>query len=114
MVKRLNDLGARLKKSNNCQLVICISQLGFNNNAEMDDLKLAAASTNLDLILGGDPLNSCSRPSILKNIDKCEVIINSHTGKTVDFGNIVLGFDDKGNKNFFAINNLRKRSDRIS
>ena len=107
-VKRINTVSAWLKKEKRCQIVACLSQLGYKNKTSLDDRQLALESSNLDIIMGGHPSNICDRTTIMRNSKKEEVIINSVAGKTIDFGNIEIGFDENGKKNFIAINNLRK------
>jgi 5'-nucleotidase len=49
-----NETAAHLKQQEACDLVICLSHLGYNANGEgMGDLTLARESENIDIILGG-------------------------------------------------------------
>lgn len=108
-IKNINSLAARLKKERNCQVVICLSQLGYKNTTSIDDLKLAERSTHLDIIIGGHPDNFSPRPVIARNSERAEVIIHSDAGNGFAFGNIEIDFDGKRNKRSIAINDLTKR-----
>lgn len=105
---RTNDLAIRLKEEKKCTVVVCLSQLGYSNKNATDDLKLAAASTHLDIILSGHPSNTCKKPFIARNSLKQEVVINSYAGNNIDFGSIELGFDENNNKRSITINKMRK------
>jgi 5'-nucleotidase len=49
-----NETAALLKQEKACDLVICLSHLGYNaNEQEMGDITLARESENIDIILGG-------------------------------------------------------------
>src|SRR5690606_33194425 len=50
----VNRIAQMLKENKKCDLVICLSHLGYKyEDDKVDDLKLAARSRHLDIILGG-------------------------------------------------------------
>jgi 5'-nucleotidase len=54
IVEVVNILAARLKEELNCDLVVCLSRLGFcYSDGRASDLLLAAASRHIQVILGG-------------------------------------------------------------
>lgn len=112
--KNINTTAAYLKNEKNCQLVICLSQLGFKNKTSLDDQKLAARSSHLDIIISGKADNHPVLPVIAQNKHKAEVIIHSDSGKGFSFGNIEIAFDEMKNKNFIAINALTKRREQTA
>ncbi len=62
------DISKELKEELNCDLVICLSHLGYKYDGEkIDDLKLAAATENIDLIIGGHTHTFLPKPTITKN-----------------------------------------------
>lgn len=97
-VEKVNQLAALLKKEKDCQLVVCISQLGYQHKYAMDDTKLAAGSQNLDLIIGGHPENFTAKTMVLRNSMKHEVIIQSSKGNERDCSKIEFSFDNAGSK----------------
>lgn len=109
IIEQVNVLSSRLKKEKNCQVIICLSQLGFKNKSSADDLKLAEKSADLDIIIGGHAENFSVNPVIAQNSKKAEVIIHADSGNGFDFGNIEITFDDKQNKRSVSINNLTAR-----
>jgi hypothetical protein len=94
----INALALYLKKEKNCQLVVCLSQLGYKSSTGLDDLALAAASTHLDVIIGGHATNFCTRPVTAQNKNKEEVIINHAATNGLALRKIEIGFDNRGKK----------------
>lgn len=109
VLEHINVLSSRLKKEKNCQVIICLSQLGFKNKSSVNDLQLAERSTDLDIIIGGHADNFPVNPVIAQNSKKAEVIIHADSGNGFDFGNIEISFDEKQNKRSISINNLTAR-----
>lgn len=86
-VQKINETANKLKKDKNCDLVICLSHLGYEyRNNKVSDKVLAAASENIDLIIGGHTHTFLSAPVTVKNIKGEDVIINQ-----VGWGGINLG-----------------------
>ena len=82
-----NNKAYLLKKKLNCDIVICLSHLGFEyKDNKVSDMKLAANTKNIDLIIGGHTHSFINEPVIVKNIIKNNVIISQ-----VGFGALKLG-----------------------
>jgi hypothetical protein len=94
----INVLAIYLKKEKNCHLVVCLSQLGYKSSHGLNDLDLAAASTHLDVIIGGHADNFCTRPVIARNKNKEEVIINHAATNSLALRKIEIGFNNLGKK----------------
>lgn len=103
-IKKVNALSVYLKKKKNCDIVVCLSQMGYKNKNAPDDMTLAASSTCLDIIIGGHSTNFSSLPVIALNRVNAEVIIHSAADKTVAAGKIEIGFDKKGRKTNLSFN----------
>ncbi len=75
-------------KSKGCDLVICLSHLGFEyeNKDINSDRKLAAETQNIDIILGGHTHTFFDKPLVLKNSKNKDVLINQ-----VGWGGVYLG-----------------------
>jgi 2',3'-cyclic-nucleotide 2'-phosphodiesterase (5'-nucleotidase family) len=99
IINKINNLAALLKTEKGCQVVVCVSQLGFSHKNKTDDKELAAKSKNIDIIIGAHAENFSARPLTLPNCLKQEVIIQSAASSKSAFGKIELGFDAQGNKN---------------
>jgi 5'-nucleotidase len=101
-----DKLANQLKKQENCNLVVCLSSLGYNKKSRLSDITLAEKSTAIDVILGSGSQSFMPAPHIAVNKLKNEVIIN-HVG----YGGIVLGkldirFNEDGQKQQVVFDNL--------
>lgn len=73
------DMTRILKEDKKCDLVICLSHLGFNYRNEPDkvcDILLAKQTKDIDLIIGGHSHTFLDKPVIETNIDGKAVLIN--------------------------------------
>jgi 5'-nucleotidase len=76
-----------LKNDHKCDMVICLSHLGYDyGGKKICDVLLAQGTNGIDLILGGHTHTFMQRPDIRRNNKGDEVIINQ-----VGFGGILLG-----------------------
>ena len=105
IVNSINTLAAYLKKEKKCHMVVCLSQLGYKNRNNPDDITLAEKSLNLDMIIGGDTKNFHQHPVILLNSNNEEVIIHSATGDATVFGKIDIDFNELGQKKHISFAN---------
>jgi 5'-nucleotidase len=65
-----------LKKTKKCDLVVCLSHLGFSyEDKQVSDVVLAKQSKNIDLIIGGHTHTFLDKQSVFKNSDGEDVII---------------------------------------
>ena len=95
---RINRMATFLKERKDCQLVICLSQLGYKNKDAVDDITIASNSTNLDIIISGHQTNFHQYPVVLLNKDKKEVILHAAGSITSGYGKIEIEFDELGQK----------------
>ncbi len=73
------DMSSVLKHEEHCDLVICLSHLGYHykNAAEKaSDLNLAKATKDIDLIIGGHTHTFLPKPTIAQNINGDNVLVN--------------------------------------
>jgi 5'-nucleotidase len=76
--ERANAVAAQLK--NQCDLVICLSHLGFTKKSgQFNSTEFASQSKNIDIIVSGHNDEVHAAPTVMKNKLKEEVII-SHGG----------------------------------
>ena len=94
------DITRELKENENCDLIICLSHLGYHykNTQKVSDLKLAAATKDIDLIIGGHTHTFLPKPTLVKNLDDETVIVNQVGAYGVNLGRIDFYFDKKNNK----------------
>ncbi len=86
-ISTANKIASELK-SKSCDLVICLSHLGFEyeNKNINSDRKLAAETQNIDIILGGHTHSFFDKPLVLKNSKNKDVLVNQ-----VGWGGVYLG-----------------------
>jgi 5'-nucleotidase len=107
-LQRANEVAHALRHEAKCDLVICLSHLGYRyRNEKVDDLDLAAASSDIDIILGGHTHTFLDAPTEVLNQRGEPVIVNQ-----VGFGGLRMGrmdvtFPGKGKRRCVACNNLR-------
>jgi len=95
------DMSRILKEEEYCDLVICLSHLGYNyrNNAEKpSDLTLARATKDIDLIIGGHTHTFLPKPTIEKNSIGKNVLVNQVGCYGLYLGKIDFYFDSNKNK----------------
>ena len=111
VIQKIRTLSSYLKKEKNCTIVVCLSQLGYENKNAPDDITLAKESTHLDIIVGGHAENFHRHPVVALNSNSSEVIIDSASGNSFDCGKIEIDFDSQGRKNHISFaNQLSKDS----
>ena len=92
------DITKTLKETEKCDLIICLSHLGFDYKNEKDkpsDLKLAATTQDIDLIIGGHTHTFLDKPVIKTNkVDK-QVVINQVGAYGINLGRIDFYFSDE-------------------
>lgn len=93
------DISCELKKEQHCDLVICLSHLGYKYRSDkVSDLKLAEATENIDLIIGGHTHTFLPKPTIVKNRKGENMLVNQVGAYGVNLGRIDFFFDAEKNK----------------
>ncbi|MDN3494017.1 bifunctional metallophosphatase/5'-nucleotidase [Winogradskyella bathintestinalis] len=77
-IEKAQDMSRILKEEQNCDLVICLSHIGYEyrNSDKVSDIKLAQATKDIDLIIGGHTHTFLSKPTIEKNSVGNNVLVN--------------------------------------
>ena len=86
-IEKANQVANILKNDEKCDLVICLSHLGYKYQTEkVDDNDLASQSENIDMILGGHTHTFLEKPEIIQNKKNQPVAVHQ-----VGWAGIVLG-----------------------
>ncbi len=86
-VEHANTIARMLKKDKGCDMVICLSHLGYEyKDNKLSDVVFAKESDNIDLILGGHTHTFLDAPTVHKNKSGTDVLVNQ-----VGWAGIVLG-----------------------
>ena len=95
------DMSRILRTEEHCDLVICLSHLGYHyKNApnKVSDLVLARSTKEIDLIIGGHTHTFLPKPTIEKNIESANVLVNQVGCWGLYLGKIDFYFDSDKNK----------------
>lgn len=86
-VAKANEMAAILKNDMHCDLVICLSHLGYKyKDKKVSDQVLASSTRHIDLIIGGHTHTFMKVPEDIKNLDGKITTVNQ-----VGFAGINLG-----------------------
>jgi 5'-nucleotidase len=94
-----NRVAAILKHDEQCDLVICLSHLGYKyDNKKVSDQVLAQSTRDIDLILGGHTHTFFDAPETYKNSEGKNVLLNQVGWAGIYLGQIDFYFDHKKRK----------------
>jgi 5'-nucleotidase len=94
-----NNTARELKVQHQCDLIICLSHLGYKYGGnKVSDVKLAEQSQNIDLIIGGHTHTFLPKPDLIKNILGKEVMVNQVGWAGINLGRIDYTFEPLENK----------------
>lgn len=97
-----------LKNDQKCDLVICLSHIGFeykNESEKISDTILASKTENIDLILGGHTHTFLPEPQVFKNRQGKNVLVNQVGWAGLLLGRIDFFFDTNKNIKNITWNN---------
>ena len=90
------DMARILKQNEKCDLVICLSHIGYkySDPKTVCDIQLAQKTKDIDLIIGGHTHTFLDKPVIEKNLEGKEVLINQVGCYGLNLGRIDFYFTD--------------------
>ena len=97
-VEIAQDMGRILKEEHDCDLIICLSHLGFeysNNDQIPSDMNLCTETENIDLIIGGHTHTFLEKPVVRKNRQGKRVLINQVGCYGINLGRVDFYFDSR-------------------
>jgi 5'-nucleotidase len=95
------DMARILKQEEKCDLVICLSHIGYqykNEPNKISDVRLATLTKDIDLIIGGHTHTFLDKPTIIKNADGKDVLVNQVGCYGLNLGRIDFYFDSDVSK----------------
>lgn len=103
-----NKTASMLRHQKKCDVVICLSHLGFKyRDDKVDDVKLAKSSKDIDIILGGHTHTFLDAPVEVFNQVGDPVIVNQVGFGGLRLGRLDLTFPGGNKRRCVACNNLR-------
>ena len=115
-IEQANYYAKKLKEDYRCDLIICLSHLGYSyNSGKISDLVLASKSENINIILGGHTHTFLKEATKVTNKINQTVLVNQAGWGALSLGRIDIEFTKKGNKNneLSAIDFLKKNYAKI-
>jgi len=95
-------ISEKLKTEEECDLVICLSHLGYEyGHSKVSDKIVAAETKYIDLIIGGHTHTFLDKPYVLLNKIGKEVVINQVGWGGVKIGKLDYVFDSKKSSKLF-------------
>lgn len=110
-IAKANEIASLLKNEYRCDLVICLSHLGYKyRNDTVSDQVLAASTKHIDLIIGGHTHSFLDVPEDVKNLEGQITTINQVGFAGINLGRVDYYFEPGKNKktmlsNPYQINN---------
>lgn len=90
---------AKTLKAKGCDLIICLSHLGYKyDNGKVSDLTLAAKTQDIDLIIGGHTHTFLPEPIICTNSVGKKTLVNQVGWAGLNLGAIEFKFEPQKNK----------------
>ena len=98
-IKKADEMVAILKKNYSCDLIICLSHLGFSyQEKKVSDSTLAVSTSGIDLILGGHTHTFLENAVELENKEGKKVLVNQVGWAGVNLGKIDFYFQKDSKK----------------
>jgi len=93
------DMSKKLKEDEKCDIIICLSHLGYHYKDEnkISDLTLSGLTQNIDLFIGGHTHTFLKKPTVSKNAIGKNVLINQVGFAGLNLGRIDFYLDQAGN-----------------
>lgn len=90
------DMADMLKKQKKCDVVICLSHLGWNMTpSNIDDSAMIAGSKNIDLVLGGHSHTFFTELKYVKNSEGMNVPIDQNGNQGIFIGKMAMTIRNK-------------------
>jgi 5'-nucleotidase len=98
-IKCANNMARLLKEREHCDLVLCLSHLGYSQDGDQpDNLKLAKQSQHIDMIISGHDYKLLRGPVIVLNKLKEQVVISQAAWDGLMVGKTIFGFENEKQK----------------
>jgi len=106
-IQSANITASHLKQKEQCDLVICLSHLGYQQPGDLpDDKKLATQSEHIDMIISGNNRRLSPDPIVLRNSLKHEVIISCTARNGLMMGKTTFNFENGKQKQNVSARNM--------
>jgi len=98
-ISKANEIARLLKEEEKCNLIVCLSHLGYSyKNTKVCDKDLAEKTSNIDLIIGGHTHTFLEKAQEFKNAIEKKVLVNQAGWSALNLGRVDFVFSKKENK----------------
>ncbi|MCK8523720.1 metallophosphatase [Aquimarina sp. D1M17] len=100
-VEIAQDMSRILKEEEQCDIVICLSHIGYDyrkNPDKVSDVNLAKRTKDIDLIIGGHTHTLLAKPVVFDNAVGEKVLVNQCGKSGVYMGQVDFYLDNNGDK----------------
>ncbi|MFA8433027.1 MAG: bifunctional UDP-sugar hydrolase/5'-nucleotidase [Marinifilaceae bacterium] len=110
-IKVANDVAVELREKHGCELVICLSHLGYkHSDGSVCDVELAGKSKGIDLIVGGHSHTMLETADRVRDLDGREVLVNQVGWAGIALGRIDFYVDSESStrlasSSIYSVNN---------
>jgi 5'-nucleotidase len=95
-VKKANDAAHHLKNKLNCDLVVCLSGLDYQQKGSIaDNITVAEKSEAIDFIISSNTMQPASQTMVLKNITGHDVFVGHSSAEGLTMGKMMFEFKEK-------------------
>lgn len=92
-IQKANEIAEQLKKNERCDMVVCLSHLGYRyQDNKVSDQVLAKQTYGIDLIIGGHTHSFMEKPEVIKNMKGDDVIVNQVGWAGINLGRLDFEF----------------------
>ncbi|MBF36145.1 MAG: metallophosphatase [Crocinitomicaceae bacterium] len=107
-----NHYAEILKDEHNCDIVICLSHLGYDYDSnKISDVKLAKATKGIDIIIGGHTHTFLDKATELENSSGDMVLVNQAGWGALCLGRIDVNFSNQSNsKKELSLQSVSKKN----
>lgn len=92
-IEKANEVATYLKDVEECDIVICLSHLGWSIAPELDDNQLIAKTRNIDVILGGHSHTYLQKLEWVNNVDGVPVPVDQNGKHGIFVGKLVVSLE---------------------
>lgn len=91
-VQKAGEMADLLKKKMKCDVVICISHIGWDMGKLTDDQDVIGGTRNIDIVLGGHSHTYLEKPKFVKNADGKDIPVDQNGKHALYVGKIIMQY----------------------
>lgn len=100
-IQKAQQLEGYLKKEQKCDIIICLSHLGYAyKDRKVSDMVLAQNTNYINLIIGGHTHTFLDKPTVVKNLANKATLINQVGFAGINLGRLDFVFDRSNPERF--------------